>query len=49
MGQGLRLWCTRNGLNGGQPDSGGQQVVHPNGVDTLQIREGTLYAHSNVP
>lgn len=26
MGQGHKLWYTRNGLNGGQPDSGGKHV-----------------------
>lgn len=51
MGQRPKLWCTRNGLDGGRPDRvATQQAVHPyERVHILHLREDALYAYPNVP
>lgn len=47
-GPGARLWRTRNGLDGGQPDWG-QQAVQPAGVHVLQVCEDTVEAEPDIP
>lgn len=49
-GQGPKLWCTRNSLNGGRSGKVAQQGVHPHdGVHILHLCEDTLYAYLDVP